>query len=77
MVEQLMMQLKQQQFLEPYHNEGDDGAGIVYRELDDLAQGTGFQHLAQELGNGNDESASGYLLFYDPANTTFVKHFIG
>jgi hypothetical protein len=61
----------------PYHNESDDGAGIVYREAWDLAQGTGFQNIAQELGNGNDESASGYLCLYDPANTTFVKHFIG
>tara|TARA_B110000285_G_scaffold187980_1_gene213968 strand:+ start:40 stop:657 length:618 start_codon:yes stop_codon:yes gene_type:complete len=61
----------------PYHNESDDGAGMIYREAWDLAQGTGFQNIAQELGNGNDESASGYLCLYDPANTTFVKHFVG
>jgi hypothetical protein len=61
----------------PYHNESDDGAGMYYREAWDLAQGTGFQNIAQELGNGNDECASGYLCLYDPANTTFVKHFIG
>ena len=61
----------------PYHNESDDGAGMIYREAWDLAQGTGFQNIAQELGNGNDECASGYLCLYDPANTTFVKHFVG
>jgi hypothetical protein len=61
----------------PYHNESDDGAGLYYREAWDLAQGTGDQIIAQELGNGNDECASGFLHLYDPANTTFVKHFVG
>ena len=63
--------------INPYHNESDDGAGLYYREAWDLAQGTGDQIIAQELGNGNDECASGFLHLYDPANTTFVKHFIG
>ena len=61
----------------PYHNENDSTPNVIYREAWDLAQGTGDQIIAQELGNGNDECASGFLHLYDPANTTFVKHFIG
>ena len=61
----------------PYHNESDDGAGLYYREAWDLAQGTGDQIIAQELGNGADESASGYLHLFNPSSTTFVKHYMG
>ena len=61
----------------PYHQEDGSGAGIIYREAWDLAQSTSDQIIAQELGNGNDESGSGYLHLFDPSNTTFVKHFIG
>ena len=61
----------------PYHQEDDSAAGIIYREAWDLAQGTGDQIIAQELGNGADESASGYLHLFDPSSTTFVKHYMG
>ena len=47
-----------------------------YRTGDDQAQGTGFQTLIIQLGNGNDESGSGFLHLFNPSNTTFVKHFI-
>ena len=59
------------------HNENDSGDGLVYRTAWDLAQGTGDQIIAQELGNGNDECGSGYLYLFNPSSTTFVKHFIG
>jgi hypothetical protein len=42
----------------------------------DLAQSTGFQDLAKDQGNGNDESCSGTLHLFAPSSTTFVKHFI-
>ena len=61
----------------PYHQEDDSDADIIYREAWDLAQGTGDQIIAQELGNGADESASGYLHLFDPSSTTFVKHYMG
>ena len=32
--------------------------------------------IATATGNGNDESASGFMHLFDPSNTTFVKHFI-
>jgi len=61
----------------PYHLENDSAAAVIYREAWDLAQSTSDQIIAQELGNGNDESAAGYLHLFNPSNTTFVKHFIG
>ena len=59
-----------------YHIENDSGAGLTYETAYDLAQGTGFQYLASDLGNGNDESASGSMVLYNPSSTTFVKHFL-
>ena len=60
-----------------YMNESGDSPGMVYRTAWDLAQSTNFQIMAQELGNGNDESGCGYLHLYDPANTSKVKQFMG
>ena len=44
-----------------------------------LAQQTIFQPLSghNDLGNDNDQCLTGYLHMFSPANTTFVKHFIG
>jgi|TARA_A100000172_G_scaffold46765_1_gene29076 hypothetical protein len=61
----------------PYHNEDGTDGSVSYREAWDLAQSTSDQIIAQELGNGNDECASGYLHLFEPSSTTFVKHFIG
>ena len=63
--------------LNPYHNENDSGAGLIYRSAWDLAQSTSDQIIAQELGNGSDECASGFLHLYEPSSTSKVKHFIG
>jgi hypothetical protein len=41
----------------------------------DIAQGTGFQIIADDMANLNDGSGSGTLHLYAPSNTTFVKHF--
>jgi len=64
-------------FFEAQHNESDSATQLSYRTADDIAQGTGFQRLLRNIGNGNDENASGYLYLFDPSNTTFVKHFMG
>jgi len=47
-----------------------------YRTDYDQAQGTSFQNIANAIGNGNDESFSGYLHLFNPSSTTFVKNFI-
>ena len=59
-----------------YHKEDDSGAALAYDANLDLAQGTGFQILMENLGNGNDENGSGQLQIFSPSSTTFVKHFI-
>jgi hypothetical protein len=56
--------------------EGDSGNNLAYRTDDDLAQSTGAQPVTMDIGNGNDESACGFLILYNPSDTTFVKHFV-
>jgi len=62
-------------FFQARHNEDGTAASLAYTTNRDIAQGTGFQTLIYDLGNGNDESCSGILHLFDPSNTTFVKHF--
>jgi hypothetical protein len=61
-----------------YHDEADSEAGQAYHSSIDLAQSTSPQILLGSggVGNGNDESASGYLHLFQPSSTTFVKHYI-
>ncbi len=60
-----------------FHSEaGGTDYGVGYLTDRDQAQGTAFQDLTSDLGNGNDESVSGYLHLFNPSSTTFVKHFI-
>jgi len=61
---------------EPIANEGGTSAEIAYQASHDLAQGTGFQTLARNTGNGNDECTSGEMLLFNPSSTTYVKHFL-
>ena len=63
-------------FWRAYHAE-DDSSGIGYDTGGDLANGTGFQVLNGDgLGIDNDQNTTGYLCIYNPASTTFVKHFM-
>ena len=59
-----------------YHNEAGSATSLGYDSGEDLANGTGFQNLGDNVGNDNDQCLSGYLHLFDPSNTTFVKHFI-
>jgi len=58
------------------HYEDDTAAEITYLTATDLANGTGSQSIAQNIGNDNDQSAGGYLHLFNPSSTTFVKHFL-
>jgi len=42
----------------------------------DLAQGTGYQVLFNNLDADNDECLGGSLHLFNPSSTTFAKHFI-
>ena len=60
-----------------YHNETGTTSALSYDTGEDLAQSTAYQKLFNaDMGNGNDESASGMLYLFNPSNTTFVKHFL-
>ena len=58
--------------------ENDSGSFFAYITGADLAQGTGFQHLEEgtSMGSDNDQCLGGTLTLFNPASTTFVKHFI-
>ena len=62
-------------FFRAYHSESGSAAALYYDTAQDQAQGTGYQSLFHEVGNGADESMSGVLTLYDPSSTTYVKHF--
>lgn len=62
-------------FFEANHAE-TDSSNLSYNTGEDLAQSTAFQDLSWYLGNGADESTSGSMQLFNPASTTYVKHFI-
>ena len=61
---------------EAYHYENDGAAAAGYVAGRDLAEGTGFQILTSEAGADNEECACGTIQLFNPASTTFVKHYI-
>ena len=63
-------------FFWSYNNEAGTDAALSYNTSNDLAQSTDFQFLTAGIGNVADESASGSMLLFNPASTTYVKHFI-
>ena len=56
--------------------ESDAGALLTYNTDHDLAQSTSYQKISSNIGNDNDQSASGTLTLFNPSSTTYVKHFI-
>ena len=62
-------------FFEAYQNEAGTSTSLAYVTDYDLAQSTGIQRLGY-VGTENDESLAGTMHVFDPASTTFVKHFI-
>ena len=59
-----------------YHYEDDSATTLEYDVGGDLAQSTGYQKISRDLGSGADESCSGSMTLFNPASTTYVKHFI-
>jgi hypothetical protein len=61
-----------------YQDELGTVTALEYVTANDLAQSTGEQMLAGNngMGNGADESFAGSMSLFNPASTTFVKHFI-
>jgi hypothetical protein len=63
-------------WFESYHKENDTGDGLAYGTDEDLAQSTGFQRLASYTSQNADDSIAGSMQLFNPASTTYVKHFI-
>jgi len=49
---------------------------LAYNTEHDAAQSTSAISLISEQANDNDLALSGYMRLYNPASTTFVKHFM-
>ena len=62
-------------FFNAQHDEADSNTDLAVWAASDLAQGTAFQHLTRNVGNGSDESAAGILHIFNPSNTTYAKNF--
>ena len=59
-----------------YHDEAGTTTTLSYDDGRDIAQGTGYQDIATNFGNDNDQNLAGTLEIFNPSSTTFVKHFI-
>jgi len=59
-----------------HHTENDSTTTLAYTPSQDVAQGTGYQEIFQQVGSDDAEnSGSGELWLFNPSSTTFVKHF--
>ena len=56
------------------HDETDASTSLYYDTSHDQAQGTGGVRLCN-TASGADESCAGILHLFNPASTTYVKHF--
>lgn len=60
-----------------YHREDGTGGFLGYASSLHTAQSTGEQMIAGgSVVNSNDSGVSGYLHLFNPASTTYVKHYI-
>ena len=62
-------------FFRAYHDEANSETSFAYGTSSDQADGIAYQDLAYGVGNGGDESCAGELHLFNPASTTYVKHF--
>ena len=67
-------------YTQTYHKEDGGGGNVAHRTgaLNSLGNSTGFQSMstADGIGDDNDQCGSGYLRFFNPASTTFVKNWM-
>ena len=69
--------VKKSTYFRAYLFEDNSGAVNTYITADDLAQSTAFQEILRDSGSNSDECQSGVFTIFNPASTTYVKHFIG
>ena len=62
-----------------FHNQVNEAGSyhnLAYQTGNDVAQGTGVATLSRKIATGNDDATSGEMYLFNPASTTFVKHFM-
>ena len=59
-----------------YQREDAVDPGLGYVTASDLAQSTSLQRIADEVNGDADQGVSGSMQVFNPASTTYVKHFI-
>ena len=60
-----------------FHDELDStGTSLGYDTGRDIAQGTGFETLGGEIKNDSDSNVGGTFILFNPASTTYVKHYM-
>jgi hypothetical protein len=64
----LIIMLQNYNIFLAYHYEDDSEAGLVIKQVRDLAQSTAFQTLTSQIGSGADESCSGSLTLFNPSS---------
>jgi len=62
-------------YFKAIHDEADTTTDVYYIASWDLAQSTADQGINVGTGSGSDESSAGELYLFNPASTTYVKHF--
>ena len=63
-------------FFQAEFSEAGSNAALGYQSSSDQAQGTSFQRIFSSVSTSADDSGSGYLHLFNPASTTFTKHFM-
>lgn len=63
-------------FFRTTHNEPDTYTDFTYATAEDLAQSTNYQKISYVTGSDADDNVVGNLTIFNPASTTYVKHFI-
>ena len=63
-------------FAATHHEDGSNGA-LAYQTGDDQGNGTAYQRLTRATGGNADATCAGELFLFNPASTTYVKHFYG
>ena len=62
-------------FFAATHHEDGSGGALAYQTGDDQGNGTAYQRLTRATGGNADATCAGELFLYNPASTTYVKHF--
>ena len=62
-------------YFEAWQNEAGSSSGVEYAGSWDMAQDTGFLNIQTRYAADNDQSGVGIFRLYNPASSTFIKHF--